>query len=773
MRLNSLQLDGFRGATRPITIPFDPSKPITMIFGENGNGKSTISDALTCLLTTYNGSIDDKSSTKEIYLKTIGKEEAKITLDTSDGICKAIIRGNGKNVERTLPENVPQLRVLRRSHITKLINAEPKDRFDELKEYLDLSEIVKCEEELNRCKRSEESDYNNLVGTLSKELENLEEIWLKEGSQNTTYIDWAAELSEQNIGELEKESKILKIIQGGWSNISTHWAAYLVSKKKYDEAHAVYLDKSEIVQLLQQEDEANETTLLELLQEAEKYISGKEDINSCPVCSNDIGKDDVLKSIQGRIASLNNLGIALTAQKDAFKLSESIKSSLQTDKATFNSHLFQQKEILTNNTHLSQELNNFFDRISGNVEDNIDSFSENKPLLDDIAKKVEEIEEKKSTKLKLQNTIKVLYNSIKANTEKSERLERLVNALSATLEIVVSTRKQFITDELRSIAEKVDDMYAVIHPGEEIGDITLSLKNVGKSSLELAGKFYTETDIAPQSLYSESHLDTLALCIFLALAEKYGDENTIVVLDDVVMSVDHNHLEKIIELITNISPHFSKIIVTTHYQKFREQYKRHRAPGLSLQFLELRPWSLENGIRILNGKVELEEFVSVLKNEEHFDRQSIASKSGVLLENLLDFLSDVYEYNLPKRTSQKYTLGEYLDALQPKYLKDIYVVQKLKGLDEDGNEVYTETTIALQPTVEEIKKLAFIRNEVGAHFNLDQNVLDSEIETLGNKTLELAKMLICNETGELPLYKGSDHWSPKSNNIKLYPREKK
>ena len=145
----------------------------------------------------------------------------------------------------------------------------------------------------------------------------------------------------------------------------------------------------------------------------------------------------------------------------------------------------------------------------------------------------------------------------------------------------------------------------------------------------------------------------------------------------------------------------------------------------------------------------------------------------MLLENILDFLSEIYEFSLPKRTSQKYTLGELLDALQPKYLKDIYVVHKVKVVDEDGNEVFTENTIPLQPTVEEIKKLAFIRNEVGAHFNLDQNVADSEIETFGNKTLELANLLICSETGELPLYRRLDHWSPKSNNIKLFPREKK
>ena len=95
MRLNSLELDAFRGATVPVTINFDPAKKITMIFAENGNGKSTISDALTCLLTKDIGSINDKSGHDPKYLKTIGKDPAKIKLVSDAGTFSATISGNG------------------------------------------------------------------------------------------------------------------------------------------------------------------------------------------------------------------------------------------------------------------------------------------------------------------------------------------------------------------------------------------------------------------------------------------------------------------------------------------------------------------------------------------------------------------------------------------------------------------------------------------------------------------------------------------------------
>ena len=45
-RVESITLDNFKGATNKVTIDFDTSKPVVIIFGENGTGKSTIVDAI-------------------------------------------------------------------------------------------------------------------------------------------------------------------------------------------------------------------------------------------------------------------------------------------------------------------------------------------------------------------------------------------------------------------------------------------------------------------------------------------------------------------------------------------------------------------------------------------------------------------------------------------------------------------------------------------------------------------------------------------------------
>lgn len=123
----------------------------------------------------------------------------------------------------------------------------------------------------------------------------------------------------------------------------------------------------------------------------------------------------------------------------------------------------------------------------------------------------------------------------------------------------------------------------------------------------MQANFHTEEGITPQSVYSESHLDTLGICIFLALAKKYSTGDTILVLDDVVMSVDDKHLDRFIDLLHDEEKHFGQIIITTHYRPWRERYRNNRAPAGNVQFMELRNWTKENGIRVFNSKIILAE----------------------------------------------------------------------------------------------------------------------------------------------------------------------
>jgi len=59
-RIEQLKVCAFRGATTELVIAFDPGKPVTMIFGENGTGKSTIVDAIGFVCNGNLGSLNNK-----------------------------------------------------------------------------------------------------------------------------------------------------------------------------------------------------------------------------------------------------------------------------------------------------------------------------------------------------------------------------------------------------------------------------------------------------------------------------------------------------------------------------------------------------------------------------------------------------------------------------------------------------------------------------------------------------------------------------------------
>ena len=192
-------------------------------------------------------------------------------------------------------------------------------------------------------------------------------------------------------------------------------------------------------------------------------------------------------------------------------------------------------------------------------------------------------------------------------------------------EVVSSTRKTFVSEVLKEISTEVERLYSKLHPDENVGGIRLSLDVERFGSLHLHGDFHTAKGIAPQSLFSESHLDTLGLCVFLALAKRYKTEDTLIILDDVLTSVDSAHLDRFIELIHEEEQHFSQVILTTHYRPWRDRYRNHRAPGNKVHFIELRPWTLPEGIRIQGMKLDLGELKDALRATS-FDRQNVAAK---------------------------------------------------------------------------------------------------------------------------------------------------
>ena len=220
-----------------------------------------------------------------------------------------------------------------------------------------------------------------------------------------------------------------------------------------------------------------------------------------------------------------------------------------------------------------------------------------KPLL----KSFEQTYQKNEKILHQLNLIKTSFKSLKETERKIQNLNSKKEYLDKILKIVEKERKSYVENILMEISQGVENLYSKLHPEEGLNNICVFLKPNVQGSLEIESSFQNKENISPQAYFSDSHLDTLGICVFIAMA-KYFKSN-IIVLDDIVTSLDQQHLDRFIQMLNDESQNFNQIILTTHYRPWQDRYKFYRQPNSNIQFIELSPfWSIEKGIKKQSNK---------------------------------------------------------------------------------------------------------------------------------------------------------------------------
>jgi len=302
-----------------------------------------------------------------------------------------------------------------------------------------------------------------------------------------------------------------------------------------------------------------------------------------------------------------------------------------------------------------------------------------------------------------------------------------------------------VEDVLSNISGTVQDLYSRVHPNENIGNIRFYLDHRYQGSLLFDGSFEGREEIPPQAYYSESHLDTLGICIFIALAKYFNDGNTIILLDDVITSIDQSHMVRFMNVLHEETVNFNQLFITTHYRPWRDRYRYSRGPSANIQLIELLNWTIERGIRHTKTKLNLEEIEQCLQNEP-IDRQQVSSKSGILLESLLDYIALTYGCKICRKADPNYTVGELLDSINRRLKQAL----RIEFMSEDISEV--ENEIMLEETISKISEITWIRNQVGCHWNISgMDISDSDVKEFAQETLNLANALVCPECGQLAL----------------------
>jgi hypothetical protein len=304
---------------------------------------------------------------------------------------------------------------------------------------------------------------------------------------------------------------------------------------------------------------------------------------------------------------------------------------------------------------------------------------------------------------------------------------------------------------LDGIRQEADRLFQAIHPGENIGLEQMKMEEDRRGSVSQSGIFHGHSDIPPQAVFSESHLDTLGFCVWLALAKREIPQQTILLVDDIFSSVDATHLGRVIDLLSAEAPNFLQVIVATHYRLWWERCQN--AQGI--QRVHLGRWCATNGIAAQNMPRVLDELRAKI-GESVLDRQAVSSKAGILLESILDDLTLLYECSLPHNKLNLYTLGALLSGCAKLFSKHSLTVQVNANWNVAGQPENWQATAA-KVAYDKVNGMQFIRNQVGCHFNTPgMEIPDGDVRDFGTATIELVEALTCPNCGALSTKTAND-----------------
>lgn len=769
-RISKIEMECFRGATRKSTLVFDDNKPIVFLFGENGSGKSTIVDAIDLVANKRLGSLENRSlgnRSKANYLPSAGKAVADMALTVYSGTntWKATVDSAGVHIAPT--SGMPDVRILRRADLIQLVEAEPAQRYRALERFIDVAEIEKCENALRDTHRALKAESDSTAKVLADATQALEDLWAKEGSPGKDAETWAISRESVDQSGLAEQTKTLSLVLTKAEELSTKIIAHTTADRNLATADSEAKQVASEVTSTPSVSGQSAIDLIRLLQTAQAYLGTTTGLTACPICEQSIVQDNLRDAITNRLSTMT------THRQLAAKQSQSAQAVQRAQ--TIHDAAMQEAtkaiEALHDATKEEPFAKDFYDShlatlIEPGAKENLDFSAKIKDLGNNLIPLVDTLKaeiQRMHTDIDKYNGIVTNLNRVKDNRKKATDLSLLVGNMQSALDICEEERKTFTQGILDSVASDIGLLFKEIHPDEPIGDPKLVLTR--RASIDQSARFGDHTDVPPQAYYSDSHLDTFGFCVWLALAKRGDPSNRIIVLDDLFTSIDSAHHHRILKLIIAQAGFFAQTILTTHSRSLFNRPRKLGASAGNMDLKELHRWTLARGIAATTRVIFLDE-IQALLNTSPLARQEISSQAGILLESVLDDLSEQYERRLPRNKANEYTLGSLLDACE----KLTSVLAR-----ETKDSAITADSSAVGPirfAFEKLREIEFIRNMVGCHHNVvGEDIADTEIEEFGKYTVAFVTELICPICKEIPWRRDSSHFSCSCKETRLHPLE--
>lgn len=759
-----LTLQAFRGASQPFALTFKKSADLTIIYGENGSGKTTISDAFEFLFhstsdslypegSLHEKSLDGKNKITSLVNLQSEKAELSVTWEAQNQLTTATIAGAKPRLSSTPAGN---FHTLCRKRITRLVEEKPTERFKRIQEFVSLPALDREEGELRKLILQQEKLLDRHVGNATRIEEELTELHLSAHPDNANPPErnaWFKTILSESDETKAEHLNICEDLDQTLSQLRSHFTSLKEAFEKSEQTQETVTKSGQELTKLVTASSDQFAEALATLQEANSLFE-KTTIEACPLCDTPQSHEELAGKVTQKLANLNALILLSKEHKKAeaaVQQAQTILTTLQDNTLVTLQNLAQIHQAaaeveewtlpsippaITAPQQASEVSLTWFQLLTAEA-----------PQLKVLGTFVTTTKEELHThKNRSQRIRSLLVDRAKVGKE-GEAIELFIQKAKAIETTIRQHRIQYANDTLEAISGDFAELYRTIHPGEDLETIKLYLHPTKKGAAQFDGSFFGKDDISPVACLSESHLDTLGLCLFLALQKRENPADTIVYLDDAIASVDEVHMERLYELLLDQAQHFKHLIISSHYQPLRFKFRWGLLTQKKVNFVELGRWTPEQGLNLAQGPTSE---VAYLRRylDEGTDATTIASKSGIVLERVLDFLTGIYQCSLPRNpgAEQRWTLDNYKTGLKQE--KKLLAALRCDHLDDTGA---VTATHSLAPLLEDIFDRLQFRNAIGCHYKELTSCFDEigEACKLGRATLALVDAL-CDEKDQLP-----------------------
>ncbi len=645
-KIESIVIRGLRGIRDELKLDLDGRS--LLVYGDNGSGKSSITDALEWF---YEDRIDHLAN-EEIGRKGL-EGMRNIFLDDDDLASVAIEYSNRsfsaakslffkkKALKSEYEDSLPELEeyleqsrkenlILRFRDLVDFVLASKREKLDTLSEIIGFSEVSKTREtlrkivgELNReFKRGSFDDrinsrQQNIIGQLGRNITSDAQFVgavneaiapLKLGIQMKSIEDIDAILAAIE----EPEDKLAIELESFYKRVGD-WT--LEAKPTFDEIDRLYKDYYvQFNKIIGDIEQLSKILLERLLDEGSRLLRGgifSED--ACPLCLQPQSRKQLLDDLDRRIGELKSFKQEQESL-DGFKAS--LRRELKLPMQMIDSFLRQPHIKNAGNRELADELAKLklqFNTIDEQAMMPISPASKLKGPAEagierDLLERISALCKERAlaltkprdgdSKFDIQRKIlltKEAYQNIGQLKRKKLALQTQQESMQAIYSEFVKKQQEALEAFLEQFSSDINSFYNFMNPDEPVSEIRLKAleKDEELQGITLEYSFFDETQSPPQKYLSESHLNCLGLAFFLTSVKAFNKQNKFFVLDDVISSFDSTHRLRFKDLLLEKFSDY-QILLLTHERDWFDNIKGSIKNDDWLPF-EIR-WDEERGV---------------------------------------------------------------------------------------------------------------------------------------------------------------------------------